>query len=288
MIEPPFVNYLNLNETAASFVQTSLKEGVLTILMNKPTKLNGWTSEMMEAFSTAFQKAAQDVDTKAVIFTGTGKYYSAGVNLGGILKLMAPNKLHAMIVEHNQNLFDMFLDFPKPILVAINGPAIGASVTSATLCDGIIAADTATFLTPFAALGITPEGCSSIHFARIMGEDNAQRMLGKEGWKPNASEALSIGLVQKVVPQDQLQDEAQKIAQQWIAAGQGRTFVGGSELAELKAVNATESKQLADRFLDSDFLREQFKFLWSKKKRVPSMVFLLLWLTRPAWQFLLK
>jgi len=282
------VNYLNLPDTAADYVQTSLKEGVLTILMNKPKKLNGWTNEMMEAFSSAFEKAAVDTDTKAVIFTGTGNYYSAGVNLGGTIKLMAPKKLHGLIVDHNQSLFEMFLDFPKPILIATNGPAIGASVTSATLCDGIIASDTSTFLTPFAALGITPEGCSSIHFARIMGEENAQRMLGKEGWKPTAEEALKAGLVQWVAPKDQLQDEAQKIAQEWAAAGRGRVFLGGSELSELKAVNARESVELADRFLGADFLREQFKFLWSKKKRVPSIVFLCLWLLRPLWKFLLK
>ena len=117
---------------------------------------------MMEAFAMAFENAAKDTATKAVIFTGAGDYYSAGVNLGGTLKLMAPKKLHSLIVQHNQSLFDRFLTFPKPILVAVNGPAIGASVTSATLCDAIIAADTSSYSTPFAALGISPEGCSSI------------------------------------------------------------------------------------------------------------------------------
>ncbi len=282
------MNYLNLTDSAASYIQTSIKEGVVTIQMNTPKKLNGWTNEMMEAFSSAFENAKQDADTKAVIFTGVGNYFSAGVNLGGTIKVMHPKTLHSLILNHNQGLFELFLDFPKPILVAVNGPAIGASVTSATLCDGIIASDTATFLTPFAALGITPEGCSSIHFARLMGEQNAQRMLGSEGWKPTAQEALEAGLVQSVVAKDQLQDEAQKIAQDWVATGRVRTFLGGSELAELKAVNERESLELADQFLGANFLREQFKFLWSKKKRVPAIVFLLLWLSRPLWKFLLK
>ena len=91
-------------------------------------------------------------------------------------------------MENNQALFNLFLDFPKPILIAVNGPALGASVTSATLCDGIIASDKATFSTPFAALGVTPEGCSSVQFARLMGEENAERMLGREGWRPGAEE----------------------------------------------------------------------------------------------------
>ena len=61
---------------------------------------------MMDAFAMAFKNAAKDEQTRAVIFTGAGEYYSAGVNLGGTLKLMAPKKLHRLIVEHNVNLFD--------------------------------------------------------------------------------------------------------------------------------------------------------------------------------------
>jgi len=256
-------------------------------MMNKPKKLNGWTTEMMDSFASAFEKAGQDKQVKAVIFTGAGDYYSAGVNLGGTLKLMTPKKLHKMIVEHNIKLFDRFLTFPKPILIAINGPAIGASVTSATLCDGIIASDTSTFSTPFAALSIVPEGCSSIQFARLMGEDNAQRMLGSEGWRPTGQEALAAGLVQWMVPKNELLIEAQKIAQQWVATDRERTFLGGSKLAELQAVNERESVELADRFLAADFLKGQFNFLWSKKKTVPSLVFLLLWMLRPLWKHFL-
>jgi peroxisomal 3,2-trans-enoyl-CoA isomerase len=278
------LNDLNLSENSSAYIQSSLKAGVLTIMMNKPNKLNGWTTEMMDAFATAFENAAKDEATKAVIFTGAGDYYSAGVNLGGTLKLMAPKKLHQLIVEHNQSLFDKFLTFPKPILVAVNGPAIGASVTSATLCDAIIAADTSTYSTPFAALGIRPEGCSSIQFATLLGEKNAQRMLGNEGWKPNAQEALSIGLVQWVVPKSQLQTEAQKVAQQWVTDGRSRKILGGIALSELQTVNKRESIELANRFLGAEFLRGQFTFLWRKKKHLPSMVFLLLWLLRPLWK----
>jgi enoyl-CoA hydratase/carnithine racemase len=282
-----FLNDLNLCEISAAYIQSSFKAGVLTIIMNKPKKLNGWTTEMMEAFAKAFDKAGKDQQIKAVIFTGAGDYYSAGVNLGGTLKLMAPKKLHKLIVEHNEKLFDRFLTFPKPILIAINGPAIGASVTSATLCDGIIAADTAMFSTPFAALGITPEGCSSIQFARLVGAKNAQRMLGNEGWRPSAEEALAAGLVQWLAPKDQLQVQAQKIAQNWVTDGRSRTILGGSKLSDLQAVNARESIELASRFLGADFLKGQFTFLWGKDKRIQSMLFLVLWLLRPLWKRLL-
>jgi enoyl-CoA hydratase/carnithine racemase len=256
--------------------------------MNDPKRLNGWTREMMDAIREAMNKAASDDRTKVLVLTGTDPYYCAGVNLSATLRMEHPRKMHAKIVQHNQALFDDYLDFPKPILVAVNGPAIGASVTAATLCDGIIASENATFSTPFAALGITPEGCSSVHFARLMGEANAGRMLGSEGWKPTASEAMKSGLIQWVVPHQQLADEADKIAREWIATGHERNFRGGSEREELKSVNAAESVELATAFLSAPFIKAQFRFLVRKKKWGPALAFLALLLTRPFWSHTLK
>jgi hypothetical protein len=74
-------------------------------------------------------------------------------NIVVLFQVMHPQKLHGFIVKNNAAIFNAFIEFPKPILVAVNGPAIGACVTSATLCDGIIASEKATFSTPFAKLG---------------------------------------------------------------------------------------------------------------------------------------
>ena len=274
-------------KSADELLLRDLDEGVLTLTMNNPKRLNGWTMEMMDAIKAAFKEAATNDDIKAIILTGTGKYYCAGVNLGATLKLDHPKKLHGMIVEHNQALFDAFLDCPKPILVAANGPAIGASVTSATLCDGVIASENATFSTPFSALGIVPEGCSSVHFARIMGDANAQRMLGEEGWKPSANEAKEAGLIQWATSQADLMTEAKKIAKGWVAEGATRTYRGGSTKQELKEVNALESVALADAFLAAPFMKAQFKFLLSKKKHGPAAMFGAMLVTRPLWSRLL-
>ncbi len=270
-----------------TLIQRSHSNGVTTLTMNMPRRLNGWTKPMMEALHAAFAWTAADEATKAVILTGADPYYCAGVNLGGTLEMGHPRKLREKIIAHNQALFDGFLDFPKPILVAANGPAIGASVTSATLCDGIIASEKATFSTPFARLGVPPEGCSSVHFERLLGADNAARMLGKEGWVPTGAEAHEAGLVQWMVPHDQLMGEAQRIAEGWVADGAKRTIPAGGDHAEYKAVNARESVQVADAFLAAPFLKSQYRFLWSKKKRGPATMFFSLWLLRPLWARLL-
>ncbi|MEM7156174.1 MAG: enoyl-CoA hydratase/isomerase family protein [Myxococcota bacterium] len=260
--------------------------GVTTLTMNNPARLNGWTANMIDALKASFAAAAKDEETKALIFTGTDPYYCAGVNLGATIKLGHPKALHAFIVEHNQALFDAFIDFPKPILIAANGPAIGACVTSATLCNGIIASEKATFSTPFDALGVPPEGCSSVMFPRLLG-DSAQRMLGEEGWKPTAAEAEEVGLVNWVVPHEKLMEEAQRIAEGWIEEGVTRSYRAGFTREELEAVNAKESVQVASAFLSPPFLDGQFKFLWSKKKRRNALIFLALRVTHPAWSLLL-
>ena len=268
-------------------ILTQKREGVTTLMMNTPARLNGWTQRMMDALRAGMSAAATDDETRVLVLTGADPYFCAGVNLSGAFALGHPRKMHKTIVQNNEALFNLFLDFPKPMLIAVNGPAIGASVTSATLCDGIIASEKATFSTPFAALGVTPEGCSSVQFARLMGEESAERMLGKEGWRPSAEEALGAGLIQWVVPHDQLADEAHKIARGWIDEGAKRSFRGGSERDELKAVNARESVDLADAFLGAPFIKAQYKFLSSKKKWGPAAMFLAMLISRPVWSRLL-
>lgn len=268
-------------------LQSETQDGVTTLIMSNPARLNGWTMEMIDALEAGLKRAAEDEACKVAILTGTGEYYSAGVNLGGSLKLEHPRRLHQFIVDKNKALFQMFLDFPKPILIAVNGPAIGAPVTSATLCDGVIASEKATFSTPFARLGVTPEGCSSVVFPRLLGTKNARRMLEDEGWKPSAREAKEAGLAQWVVPHDDLLDEAKAIARGWIEDGRERTYPLKMTREELSEINARESVELAYAFLSPPFLMGQAKFLWSKKKRPLALMFLSLRATHPAWSRLL-
>lgn len=262
---------------------TSRRDGITTLTMNDPRRLNGWTQGLLEALEAALRAANDDPETKVVVLTATDPYYSAGVNLAGALRLDTPAKVRAFIVERNRTLFEPFLALDKAILVAVNGPAIGATVTSATLCDAILASERATFSTPFARLGVTPEGCSSEVFPRRLGAAAAERLLGAEGWVPTAAEAKAIGLVDHVVPHERLLAEAHALALEWIAAGKPRAFPAGFSREELRRLNERESEVLADAFLASPFLMGQFRFLWGKRKRGPALAFLALRVTRPLW-----
>jgi enoyl-CoA hydratase/carnithine racemase len=271
----------------SDLVVVTVRNGVATLRMNHPKRLNGWTQAMQAELGAALDAAAADPEVKAVVLTGTGDYYSAGVDLSGALRLGHPRELRRLIVQANRALFEQFIRFAKPILVAVNGRAIGAPVTSATLCDAIVASDRASFETPFAKVGLPAEGCSSVHFPRLMGERAAQRMLGPEGWAPTAAEALDVGLVDAVVPHDELMSEAQCRAEGWVAEGRERTFRAGAERAELERVNARESERVADAFLSARFLMGRYRFLKSRKKTGPALAFLALRVTRPVWARLL-
>ena len=218
------------------------------------------------------------------MLTGSGPYYCAGANLSENVKPMHPKKLRTMIVENNAKVFNKFIDFPKPILIAANGPAIGAAVTSASLCDGIIASEKATFMTPFARLSVPAEGCSSVHFERMLGKEPARKML-EEGWKVSSEEAKEIGLVLDVVPHDELMSKAQMVAEEWAIQGRKRTIPGGGDPREYHEVNDKESILLGDAFLSYKFLDAQYSFLKSKGK--DARMFWFLKTTRPLWSKML-
>ena len=244
---------------------------------------------MLLALRGALDAARADPAVRAVVLTGQDPYYCAGVSLADTLRPMPPRALRAMLRASNEALFETFLGYPKPLLVAANGPAIGASVTTATLCDAFFASERATFSTPFAALGIPPEGCSSLVFPRRLGAAAAARML-EANWRPTAHEALAVGLVHRVTPHEQLLPAALDEAEAWARQGRARVLTGDAavaSLAELRAVNAAESERLADAFLAAPFLEAQRAFAASKGRHATAAAFWALRATRPLWALLL-
>merc|ERR1712029_535207 len=262
--------------------------GVTLLTMNSPKKLNGWTGPMMMAIRITMAELAKDTNTKVAVITGADPYYCAGVNFGDAIKAGNPAKLHKMVMENNAAIFNAFIQFPKPLIVAVNGPGIGACITSATVADAIIASEKATFATPFARLGVPPEGCSSVHFERIMGKTNAERMLGPEGWTPTAAEAKEAGFVNEVVKHEDLVPRAMALAGEWAASGKAKNFAQGhGTVEEYTKVNWEESHRLADALFSTKFLDNQSKFFKAKGKSQLANMFWALKVTRPAWSFML-
>ena len=197
---------------------------------------------------------------------------------------MWPKQLHDQIYTFNKRVFDTFLEFPKPC-VAVNGPAIGASVTTATLADCVVAAKGASFSTPFARLG--SRRVLVVHFARLMGPENA--MSACWAWTAGAfrEEAAAVGLINECVSPGSLDAAHAQLRSRLANADYVKNHRGYADTAELLQVNDRESKDLADAFLAVPFLRAQADFLASKGKRQQAFVFEALVATRPAWSLLL-
>lgn len=268
----------------SDLVLSSTKNQVTTITLNNPKKYNAWDKALTEQMAEKFSFAASDKNTKIVIYTGTDPYFCSGGSLAEFLGRKSPKGLQKMIRENNQKCFNIFIEFPKPIIAAVNGPGIGAGTTAPALCDVILASEKATFSTPFKNLGVGPEGCASVHFERILGKEAANKLL-IDCWKPTAKEAMEIGLVTEVIGHAELLIRAQELAESWIKEDRKRLIRGGASIEEYKKINAKESAALAEAFVSEEFLSNQFQFLKKrgKHKSAPGLVLWTMLRTRPVW-----
>lgn len=139
--------------------------------------------------------------------------------------------------------------------MAVNGACMLHGTTSASLADAIIASEKAWFSGHFHDEGVRPEGCSTTTLSRLMGEATATRILGREGWEPNAQEAKEAGLVSEVVRHEQLIQRALEMANQWSRSNKTkRVGLGHGSVNEYLNINKAESLGVADDFLSEKFL----------------------------------
>ena len=190
--------------------------GVATLTLNRPEKLNAYTVAMGEAIVSAFRQIREDDAIRAVILTGSGRGFCAGVDLD-VLKAQsaAPvgGESEPRIGEEDfvRGFPQELLEFPKPVIAAINGPAIGVGVTMTLPCDLRVAARGAKLGLTFTKLGILP-GLGSTHLLpRIVGRGTALDLV-LTGRIIEADEALRLGLVHRVVEPGDLLSECRGIA----------------------------------------------------------------------------
>jgi len=259
-------------------------EGVVTLTLNNPRKLNSLSGEMMEAMRVALLAAGADDQCKAAILTGTGRYYTAGADFNGLIKPMWPSSLVKIAKERNENLFLMFIDFPKPLIVAINGPTVGAGVTSSACCDYVLSVPEATFWTPFKSLGITPEGCSSVTFPERYGKEFSIKML-ENGEKTTAAYCHSVGFVDEIVDggHTALLERAHEVANEWVAANKSRPSIASGEVARLRMINKKEAVDLANALISKPFVEALMVNAQNRKQTGMAWAFWFVGMLQPVW-----
>jgi enoyl-CoA hydratase/carnithine racemase len=190
--------------------------GIATVTLNRPQVLNAYQPAMGDELVAAFGRIREDAAVRAVVLTGAGRAFCAGVDLAFMkahaARIAAGEDLVPLGEEHFVKGFARELAaFPKPVIVAINGPAIGVGVTMALPCDIRIAAEGAKLGLTFTKLGMLP-GLGSTHLLpRIVGLARALELV-LTARVILADEAAAVGLVSRVVPPQQLLDEARGLA----------------------------------------------------------------------------
>ncbi|KXJ24222.1 enoyl-CoA delta isomerase 2, mitochondrial [Exaiptasia diaphana] len=253
-------------------LEVTVKDGVQTIKLNRPKKYNAITWEMYEEWISALEEGAQDKSCVVTLITGAGDYYCSGNDLGNFAQIPpeGPEKMARDGRNVLRRFVSAFIDYPKPLVAAINGPAVGISVTVLGLFDVVFASDRATFHTPFIELGQSPEGCSSYTFPAIMGPALACQVL-LASRKLTAAEALESKLVSEVFLHGDFQREVESritaMAQLPPKSLQlSKQLIREANKATLHEVNERECILLEQRWLSEECMQAIMKFMQRKAK----------------------
>lgn len=197
---------------------------VLTIIMNRPEKLNAFNDVMLQEMTEVVEVAARDDTIRCIVITGAGRAFGSGQDLtsfaprsntGSALKVSEHlTKYHRLVLA--------LRGMPKPVIAAVQGVAAGISCNIALACDLRIAADNARFLEAFARIGLVPDGGGGFFLPRLVGVGKAleMSMLADE---VSGSEAERIGLVNKCVPLAEFEATTKALAQR-LARGPTRAY----------------------------------------------------------------
>jgi enoyl-CoA hydratase len=196
-------------------LEVTVDRAVATVMVNRPEARNALNRETVASLTAALQDLAADVSVGAIIFTGAGeKVFVSGADIRDIRERRRKDAFAATL----SRLFAEIERFPKPTLAAINGYALGGGCELALACDLRIAASTARFGLPEASLGIIPGAGGTQRLPRIVGWGRAREMI-LTGDIIDATRALEIGLVYRVVAAEELLAAARETAEKVLARG---------------------------------------------------------------------
>lgn len=245
-------------------ILTHREAGISTITFNRLDKKNSITSAMYAALADAVEAAAQDPATRVLVFQGHETIFSAGNDIADFLH-NPPAEMDAPVFRFLRAIST----FPKPVVAAVCGPAVGIGTTMLLHCDLVYAGDNAAFSLPFVNLGLCPEAASSLLVPQLMGYHRAAEAL-LLGEPFMAEAALEVGLVNRIVPPSEANALAQAVARK-LAAKPLASLVETKRLMK-KLPAATVQAQMNEeaasfgRMLREPAAREAFGAFMQKRK----------------------
>ena len=206
-----------LLDKAFHFLGVTVADAVATVTLNRPEALNAQHMEMKAELATVVKELAREPNVRAVVITGAGKAFSAG----GDVKEMVLNTNPATSRERLDTLLrDVYLplaQLEKPTIAAVNGFAFGSGLSLAIACDIVIAAENVRMSCAFIKMGLLPD-CGSLYFLPRRVPLSLAKELVLTGRQFTSEEALDMGLINRIVPREQLMETATSLARE-LAAG---------------------------------------------------------------------
>ncbi|HTZ85162.1 MAG TPA: enoyl-CoA hydratase [Solirubrobacteraceae bacterium] len=213
--------------TELETVNVRLHDGVATVELNRPQALNAWNARFGADLLQALREVSTDPVVRAVVLTGAGRAFSSGADLKEIGEDTTPEgrpDVYKVLTERYHPIMREIREMPKPVIAAVNGPAVGIGCSLALCCDLILAAESAYFLLAFVNIGLVPDGGSSLFLPTRIGMARASE-LSMLGERLPAPKALEWGLINRVVSDDALAQETEAMASR-MAAGPTRSYAG--------------------------------------------------------------
>ncbi len=238
----------------SEFVRLEVADGVATLRLDRP-KMNALNAQVQEEIRAAAAEAAERDDVKAVVVYGGEKVFAAGADI----KEMADMSYTDMVQRSGklQSAFSAVARIPKPVVAAVTGYALGGGCELALCADVRFAADTAVLGQPEVLLGIIPGAGGTQRLTRLVGPSKAKDIIFS-GRFVQADEALAIGLVDRVVPAEQVYDEAVTWAKQ---------FAGAATYAVRAAKESIDRGLEVDLETGLEIERQQFAALFATEDR---------------------
>lgn len=197
-------------------LQVEDQDRVRLLRLDRPEALNAFSDALYHAVNDALTDAATRDDIAVVVITGAGRAFSAGQDLGEMARLApAADRTRTSPDDGRGHGFVPFINslatFPKPLIAAVNGVAVGVGLTMLAHCDLVLVADGARLRAPFVSLGVVPEAASSALLPAVMGWQAAAHALFTASWI-DAQQAVDTGIAWARFPNDKLLDEALELA----------------------------------------------------------------------------
>ena len=245
-------------------ILTHVEGGVMTVTLNRLDRKNSITSAMYGVMADALDSAQSDAAVRVMVFQGHETVFSAGNDIGDFLN-NPPAGMDSPVFRFLQAI----ASFPKPLLAAVCGPAVGVGTTMLFHCDLVYAGDNAAFSMPFVNVGVCPEAASSLLVPQMLGYHRAAEAL-LLGEPFMAEAALEVGLVNRVVPPTEANGVAQAVARKLAAkpisslVETKRLMKKGQQQQVLQQI--VDEGQVFARMLREPAAREAFGAFMEKRK----------------------